>query len=126
VNRPSLQRSKPIALPIAVALIAGACTMIDYSTKPSEDFPKLEIQIVDMSVWEVAAKCGGIPIIYHVFACVFTDFDEVFNTNVCTIYTHSRAEWLIEHETAHCKGYDHIGSSELREAWEAWKRKLGR
>ncbi len=117
MNRPSRQRSRAPALPMLAALaLIASCSMIDYSRPPPEDFPPLAVRIVDAGVLEVNRMCGGIPILMHVVACTWIDWD----TMTATIHTTTRDVEMMAHERAHTQGYEHTGSTEIRDHWARW------
>jgi hypothetical protein len=42
------------------------------------------------------------------------------------IYLTRGDTYMLEHEQAHCRGYDHPGESTMRDAWARWKASGGR
>lgn len=58
------------------------------------------------------------PVFGGALACTIPDF----RAGVCNIYLLSTAAWLIEHETAHCRGYDHPGETTIRDMWLEFKK----
>lgn len=107
---------------ILVALIV-ACTTIDIHNAPPSDWPKLRVGIVKTGYWAMQTACGtgGLRfLLSQSFACAYINFNDM----TCTIYYASDDEYAamaIEHEEMHCKGHDHIGSGQLRDAWSEWK-----
>ena len=97
--------------------LLAACSSIDYSRAPPADWPRLEPKVIHYSSAEVQKICGG-GILFHVIACVFFEF----NLRECRIYISSNESWVIDHELAHCAGYDHAWESTVADFWEGWKR----
>lgn len=100
------------ALILCLALLSG-CTMIDMHTPPPSDWPKLEVAYVTSS--DLVPGCA------LMLSCANINFD----TMRCTVYQQQTdletREAAKEHEDKHCEGYDHIGSTALRDYWEQWK-----
>lgn len=89
---------------------------LDYSTPPPADWPTLA---VSRHYGKVSEHCAQLGI--GTLACAVVDFDN----NTCDIYwPSSPPEWMIRHEEAHCKGYDHYGDSIMRDAWAQHRQKL--
>ena len=95
---------------LACALLAG-CATIDYSTPPSADWPKMQTVIVEAHGEELNKLCCG------ALACARADF----KNRICYIVTGNLAQWILDHEDGHCKGYDHPGEHTTVGAWEHYK-----
>lgn len=109
---------------LALTALFG-CTTVNYDRAPPADWPVLEVKLRRVSMMQVQQMCWGVPFLWQVFMCMEPDFDKM-ECNIYHYYTdaelaHKSAAWIIEHELAHCNGYDHYGSTELRDAWEQWK-----
>lgn len=121
INRKS-QQSKGA---LAVYLLLAGCTAINVHQEPPKDWPKLEISYHKVGFWEMQRHCGTSGpkfLLFQSFGCAWIDFDAM----TCRIYYAAQdtesAALVIEHEEEHCRGFDHIGSSTLRDYWENWKR----
>ena len=83
------------------------CTTIDYKVAPPSDFPHLT----------VIEYYGDVPCFLSI-ACTFFNF----NKKQCHIYYQPNpAQWVKNHEEAHCRGYDHNQETFVRDLWEQWK-----
>lgn len=114
-----MRRSLAIA-----ALVLASCASapqpensaaIDYSRPPPADWPELEIQVLHLATADFAAAC---PLLKAgSLGCAQLDFC----ARRCSIYlvpmNDPRYTEVLEHERAHCQGYDHPGSSQGRNAW---------
>lgn len=114
----------------ALLLLAAACasapadpTRIDYSSAPPADWPRLLISVHDVAPDVLSLNCpkAVAPGLQRRGCAAIR-----FCTARCSIFisekvpAHKRAE-VLEHERAHCQGYDHHGSTSNREAWERAK-----
>lgn len=108
---------------ILAAALAG-CTVMDQHSAPPSDWPALVVHEHAVSCTAMVAKCyqylslpmklmGGLPL-----GCAEIRFDQ----GRCDIYTcwMSPAD-VLAHERLHCRGYDHIGDSTLRDAFQHYK-----
>lgn len=99
--------------------------MISHEPPPS-DWPKLDIVIHRVSFFEVQKTCGkymGIAAKIMSLGLAGACAEVNFSSNKCDIWL-PRGETdpsTLEHEMDHCLGGDHIGESDLRDAWTAWK-----
>ena len=107
---------------ICIVFLVG-CTSIDYSREPAADFPALAVTVhryADTSdVRAACAKAGekyGVSVSMFLVACS----DWRFDTRTCDVYVPAGDDGLLEHELAHCRGYDHYGESTIADAWRAW------
>jgi hypothetical protein len=109
---------------LSVVLLCGCATKlvdIDYSNPPPDDWPKLEERVTYGTVEEVQDWClMPAAVRKNAFNCALLYFQH----GVCMIYlTHRPIQGALEHERAHCRGYDHIGdTNRSRNAWEQWKK----
>lgn len=106
---------------LLILALAGCTTTklvdIDYSIKPPEDWPALEERITHGSVEEVQRWCN-MPKGMRAYNCATVNF----KYGLCMIYLSSQDPAALEHERAHCRGYDHVGdTNRSRNAWERWK-----
>ncbi len=96
-------------------LLLSACSSIDYKSAPT-DWPKLKVDVREVSEVEIAKRCrkyAALPI-----ACA----EVFFQTYTCVIWiAPGAAQWVKDHEMAHCWGYSHVGETTLADAWAAWK-----
>ena len=92
---------------------------IDYSIKPPEDWPDLEERITYADVPTVQRWCNMPAAIRdRAFNCAVVSF----RYGLCMIYLSTNDHAALEHERAHCRGYDHVGdTNRSRNAWERWK-----
>lgn len=122
MNRRSQQSKGVLALYLVIAL--SACTAINVHQKPPSDWPKLQVSIHKVGFWEMQKICGGSylsGVLTQYMGCAWIYFDK----GTCEVYyaadDKESAANVIEHEVMHCEGYDHIGSSTLKDGWEQWK-----
>ncbi len=92
---------------------------IDFSRKPPVDWPALEVRVHDVSREQLGRSC---PIAAHSYGCASLDFC----ARSCTIFLLNgmdaiRRGQVMDHERAHCQGYDHPGSSTMRDGWTSAK-----
>ena len=109
---------------LAIALTGCTTTPklldIDYSIKPPEDWPILEERVTYGTDEQVHRWCNMPAALRNkAFNCALLYFDR----KVCMIYlSYRNTPGALEHESAHCKGYDHVGeANRSRNAWEQWK-----
>ena len=113
------------AVPLLAMLGLAACTAINYADKPPADFPKLAVYEHPLKFGDFWSKCypqvslafkliGSLP-----SACMVGNFA----TRRCDIYypVDARDDEVMRHEYAHCRGYDHYGSSDIAHAWTTYK-----
>lgn len=110
---------------LIVLLLAGCAQTarlvdIDYSVRPPADWPALEERIMYGEVEAVQRWCNmGPDIRRRAFNCAVYNF----YAGICTIYLSDRTPSTLEHERAHCRGYNHVGDPRLaHEAWAKFKR----
>lgn len=100
-----------------VLLLSGCATVIDAGRPPPSDWPQLKETVIHTSSRVAKQLCASEKLDY-VDACTII----AFSKNECNIYTTTDDPDVMAHERMHCKGYDHVGSTTLRDAWEKWKR----
>ena len=101
--------------PIAVLLLSilAACSTIDYGRAPPDDFPTLEIAYRS----GVMEHCPFLAL-----ACAHFYFDD----NLCLVtLPQEPAAWIVRHERAHCRGYDHDGATDVQDLWMEFRRMHG-
>lgn len=117
------------SLAIAALVLAGCASApagdrrrIDYSVPPPADWPALAIEVQHVPPDVMAASCpksaSAIPA-GRLWGC------SVINlcARRCRVFisdkvpSEQKRNEVLEHEQAHCRGYDHYGSSAFREAW---------
>jgi len=101
---------------VAVFLCTG-CTMIDYAKAPPADWPELKVDVYRTTFWDTQRLCGG-NLLFPTPACAAVDF----KGRRCTIITSTDDERVMEHERAHCRGYDHVGETTLADVWGRHER----
>lgn len=107
-------RARTLFAAIITLLVFGGCSTIDHTRPPSAEWPALKETVV-VSEDAVRAHCKA-----HWIACAHVNLYKL----TCIIYTPSLASWIMDHERAHCRGYDHPGETTFRdhfEQWRAWK-----
>lgn len=105
-----------------VLLLTGCATIvqpIDYSRPPPPDWPSLRVIEQKIGPDELARFCPRSYAAYGSRAASCARLD--LSRGVCLIYTTSERPDLLEHERAHCRGYDHAGETTMRDAWQAHK-----
>lgn len=106
---------------VLMALLISGCAhfdSIDYNTKPPKDWPDLTIRVHTVTKEQILQACN--KVVPFPQACASINF--YFKT--CDVYVPEGAarDFFIRHELAHCNGYDHVGETALRDAWEVWKK----
>lgn len=115
-------RSFRFACPIVMLFLSG-CASIDYDRGPAADWPALEIRIIKQDFKQVQRTCrNDFWPAQQVNGCAIFEFAAL----ICHIYTWTDDRRVIEHERAHCAGYDHPGSSAMRDAWARFKSEAKR
>ena len=107
-------------LPLILLTGCTQLTQIDYSVRPPYDWPKLTERVVYLDLLATQNYCRMTPQMRKRgdFGCAQVNFRE----GTCTIYLSKQSAEALEHERAHCAGYDHVGDAgRSREAWERWK-----
>lgn len=111
--------------PTILAAALTGCTVMDQHSAPPPDWPALVVREHADSCPAMIARCwpylslpmrlmGGIPL-----GCAEVRFAE----GTCDIYTCGLSPaGVLAHERLHCRGYDHIGDSTLRDAFQRYKR----
>ena len=100
---------------LLAALLVG-CTTIDSHTTPPSDWPNLAVAEHVVSSHAMLDACMPyMGFLQFPLACAIIFFEKL----TCDIYVTGPAH--LEHERMHCAGYDHIGDSTLRDAWEEYK-----
>ncbi len=113
--------------PALLAVLVGCATMIDEHTAPPADWPQLKRQELRVSFLETQRLCAPAiasmtPVALAlslglVAQCVLIDFSR----NTCTKVRPIDETDGDQHEEEHCQGRDHIGETNLRDAWAAYK-----
>lgn len=126
-NRPATTSEKRIGLGFCVLLLilllCAACTAINVHQAPPKDWPKLTVGVVKTGFWNMQTYCGTGGLMFLVqqsLACAVINFNDM----TCTIFYAADDDtglMAIEHEELHCLGHDHIGSSQLADAWKEFK-----
>ena len=95
-----------------LSLILVSCYTIDYSKLPSEGWPTLQIT----EYFDASDKMPPGSLGY-----AWVDLDN----GTCDMYfvSPNPAQWVRQHELAHCAGYDHIGDNFLSTLFHFWKTK---
>lgn len=92
-------------------------THIDYSNPPPADWPQLKIEEHYADEATVKKMCA-LDKYAIILGCAHPEFD----LGKCVIwYENGAGDWVKKHEHAHCRGYDHPGSTTMRDAWERYK-----
>lgn len=110
----------------AILLLVGCVTRIpdiDYSIPPPADWPTLQEKVgYVLSTEDLGKYCLGRPP-RGALGCALTDFSK----GLCWIYLATKDPAVLEHERAHCRGYNHVGDvNHARNNWEQWKKANGK
>jgi len=113
---------KVFRLAVLSAALAG-CAAIDQR-QPVPGWPELKVIEHHVPRDEMLAQCQplswkGVP-----EGCTLYYFDR----NEAHIYVRNDfpARWILAHERLHAAGYDHVGSTHMQRALEAWKTSQAR
>lgn len=108
---------------LLVLLLAGCASRvpdIDFTNQPPDGWPKLEerigyVKTDQLEKYCLASRPGYAP------ACALVDFAR----EICWIYLATKDPAILEHERAHCRGYDHVGDRDRsKAALERYKKSL--
>lgn len=112
---------------LVVLLLAGCAsaqtyTQIDYSSAPAADWPQLRELVYREPASAIPELCRRSPTYSAgaTTACSSVNFAEGW----CAIFLpagHRHEAALLEHERAHCRGFDHPGETFTRDTWERHK-----
>ena len=111
---------KTLLMIAALAAVSGCATMIDEHRRIA-DWPEVEVRDNVVSFAEVIRRCSKYtsPLSWPPLACAEIHFD----TKVCNIWRMEGADsYVMEHEAAHCNGYQHPGDDTLAQAWKAYQQ----
>lgn len=105
-------------------LMFSGCASIDRERMPPADWPQLNIVVNRVNFFQMQEKCqistaALVLFGHHCYGLAEADFC----TKTCTV-TIAAESWL-DHEKAHCVGYDHPGASTMSDAWETYKQTHG-
>jgi hypothetical protein len=99
---------------------------IDYGRPPPADWPELKVVVFDMSRAEVEKRCPPKRPGWYTNGCAKV----VWCAKTCEIYMSSMMTTgrnyfdVLEHERAHCRGYNHPGETSTSDRWERAKATL--
>ena len=105
---------------LALTGLSACHTMIDEHSRIA-DWPDLQVRDNVVSFAEVVRRCGKYTSIvsWPPVACAEIHFD----TRICNIWRMEDADsFVMEHERAHCNGYQHPGDDTLAQAWKAYQQ----
>jgi hypothetical protein len=108
-----------------LALLASGCTIVDMNRPPPADWPELRVIEQRASFLDLQRVCNpGTPLAISLLIGVIQSCAWIyFDRGECVIWsTEDASPEVLEHERAHCAGYDHIAGSTLAEGWTSWKR----
>lgn len=108
---------------LLVLLLTGCAQLkaIDYSIAPPEDWPLKEIVVTQFDPGTTPPLCAQYA--GHTRSCAVINF----RTGVCYISLTTNEPEVVEHERAHCRGFDHVGDlNRSRSKWEEWKKANGK
>lgn len=112
-------------LGLALLLPLAACAGIDYDNPPPADYPRLRVEVVyHLDVGPTCRLLGLTPDPgMRLLGCATADYANM----TCTIHVErDPPAWVMQHEYAHCRGYDHPGADTFRKGWQLWKKRNGR
>ena len=105
-------------------LALSACAGIDYSKAPPVGWPELDIVVIAQNLKEVQVTCRNdfLPKV-QIRACAQANF----SSGICRIFTSNPDNIdLMEHEKAHCRGYDHPYESSIRDGFQSYQNMIRR
>lgn len=108
----------PRTLFVAWAVLAGGCATIDH--QPVAGWPELRMVEHYVPAEEMSARCrkyvgfGSVPLACAEFDLAARRCDMWFNEGFAP-----RA--IVEHERLHCRGYDHVGATTMRDLLARYK-----
>lgn len=108
-----------------MAFAPGCAVFVGSIIDPEgiKDWPTMKVEEHYVSTEDMVAKCTkhlGPDSGVRPLACAEFYFDH----KKCHIWYSNNprpSQWIIDHERAHCRGHDHIGSNQMKKDWEAWK-----
>jgi hypothetical protein len=94
---------------------------IDFSSAPPEDWPKLDERLTELDDLETVRRFCNVRKNFPstpIKGCAVVSFEY----QLCMIYIVKGDQEGLEHERAHCQGYNHVGENgKTEKAWEQWK-----
>ncbi|MBI4293648.1 MAG: hypothetical protein HY661_19400 [Betaproteobacteria bacterium] len=100
-----------------LGLLISGCSTIDYSRRV-EGWPILIAQVHRVTHQEMRTHCAKYsPPLELPLACSEFFLDE----GVCRVWIAGHDKGIVEHELAHCAGYDHVGGRTMRAMLEKWQ-----
>ncbi len=110
-------------LVVVITIWLAACTTIDPTNKV-DGWPTLDTQVHVVDVAVVSQECDKYVPWYEVaVACSVFNFDN----NTCDIFLPiGYSKGMRVHEESHCKGYDHPGSTYMKDSFNEWKNTKGK
>lgn len=103
---------------LPLLLLTAGCSTFAQHQPPPSDWPKLKIVVHRVPTDIMRNICA--PLSPQPAACAYVYFAE----QQCVIWLARNAPQFEEHERLHCAGWDHVGSTALRDAWQ--RHKTGR
>jgi hypothetical protein len=113
-----MKTSLKLLLLLSAAL--SGCTIIDRR-EPVPGWPALKVVEHHVAHDEMRDRCSPtVSAFFAAEACTYFDFDK----SEAHIYVSKDfpTDWVLRHERLHAAGYDHFGSSSMREMLESWKK----
>ena len=96
------------------------CSTIDFDRAPPADWPDLRVKTYPLE--NVSKYCSG-GLLQIAVACTILRFD----LGECHIVLQIDApNWVLQHELAHCAGYDHPGETGAVDQHQAHKERRNR
>ncbi len=91
---------------------------IDQSTPPPAGWPSLEVKTIDgdNGIAGIQRNCGPSTPQVTRWGCSVPNFKQ----GTCLIFIKTRDPDLIAHESLHCRGYSHVGTSWAKDQMEYW------
>ena len=114
---------------ILIVLLTSGCSIMGNSHPPDwpehvtivHKFDKVGDMVAQCEKWGIDAT--GYPVLKMIYACARFQFcTKPPNCQIAIPTEDALAkDWVYKHELKHCEGYDHVGSSSFRDAWERYK-----
>lgn len=103
--------------PAVLGLLISGRSTIDYSRRV-DGWPVLTPEVHHVAPQEMHAHCAKYsPSLELPLACSEFFLEE----GVCRVWIAGHAKGIVEHELAHCAGYDHVGGQTTRAMLQKWK-----
>lgn len=115
---------KVFGLAVLSAALGGCGAIAIDTSKPVPGWPEMKVIEHRVSRDEMLAQCQPLFRSAVPEACTLFYFDR--NEAHIWVRNDFLPRWILTHERWHAAGYDHVGSTNMQRALEAWKASQAR